>query len=1143
MGLRFFIGGSGSGKSFRMYHEIIEESMKSPDRNFLILVPEQFTMQTQKDLCLMHPRGGIMNIDVLSFGRLSWRILEETGKMEMPVLDDTGKNLVLRKVAQEKAGELNIMRSHLKKTGYLHEVKSALSEFMQYGIGVADVDKLIAFSEGKGVLPYKLKDLKVLYEGFQDYNRNRFVTTEETLGLLAEALMDSEMIRKSCVYFDGFTGFTPVQKAVISQLMSLAQEVSVTVTMDPGQDPYRIAEEQNLFYLSTKTIAGLERLAEETGCRRDRDQDVILHGIPVKRYENNPELSFLEQSLFRYGREACREECERILLTEAGTQEDEVRNVCIQIAALIREKGCRYQDIAVVTGDLPGFTHLVEKQFPLYGIPYFLDSSKGILLNPFIEYCKSAFEIVLQNYSYETMFHFLRSGMTGLIPEEIDRLENYVLALGIRGRRRWRELWTRKSADMGEEFTQELGAINASRERIMSLLEHFPHKEDGVQALTEALYRFFVASGLQEQLKAREKQFAGENDLVRAKEYAQIYRLVIDLLSQMAELLPDERLSVREYAEIFYAGLEEIQVGILPQSVDQVVVGDIERTRLKSVKALFFIGINDGIIPKSTGTGGLLSDMEREFLKDSDYELAPTPRQQMYVQRLYLYLNMTKPSEYLYLSYARQNGEGTSLRPAYLTGVVTALFPGLVRKRTQDMTLADCMATREDGKQYLVPLLREYAEGNLRDEKSLFALYSWYAGRPEYEVFLKRLLHAVFYHYEASPLQKAVAEALYGRQLENSVSRLEQYAACAYGHFLKYGLKLTEREEFSFERVDMGNVFHGVLERFSDKLVQSGETWFSFPEEKAEQFVSEAMDAYAAEYGETVLYSSARNEYLITRMKRILLRTVKTLQYQLQKGIFQPGQFEVSFSVLQDLESVNVSLSQEESMRLRGRIDRVDIYENEEKVYVKIIDYKSGNHSFHLAALYYGLQLQLVVYLNAAMDMERKKHRDKEVVPAAVLYYHMEDPCITEEGGELSEEELKRSILNQLRMKGIVNADPEVVSKLDTTGDAKSDVIPVERKKDGSFTAASTVMEGGELKTVSDYVNQKIKSIGREILSGRIEVNPYEMGSSNACEYCAYRSVCGFDKRIPGYVMRSLPEEDKNVLLAKMQEEIPHEQE
>lgn len=1140
MSLRFYFGPSGSGKSHRIYEEIMQRAAQEPGRNFLIIVPDQFTMQTQKDLVMRSDRGGILNIDVLSFGRLSHRILEEVGTKEMPVLDDTGKSLVLQKIAADLKEQLPAMGSLLHKQGYIHEVKSAISEFMQYGISTQDMDKLIASAEKRGALAMKLRDLKTLYRGFQDYIRDHFITTEETLDVLRRSLVKSKILPDSVVVFDGFTGFTPIQNRLIQELMRVCEETIVTVTIGEEEDPYQMDGEQKLFHLSKKTVADLVKLAAEAEVTRG--EDVFVKGGP-NRFAEAPALCYLEQNLFRYQYEPYTEKQHEIHMFEALSPREEVHQTALYIRKLIREEGLTYRDIAVVIGDLEGYASYVEAEFGQLEIPCFLDRTRGIVLNPMIEYIKSALQLYIRDFSYDTVFHFLRSGMADISREEIDELENYVIRTGARGYRTYSRLFTRKTEEMqqgsgqedterAEETMERLNRIRQQFADTVEILHMAPRAKAG--EYVDHLYDFLEQNQVQQKLLNYQQRFEQEGDLAKAREYAQIYRLVMDLLDQIYELLGEEEISLQEFADILEAGFGEITVGTIPQNVDRIVVGDMERTRLKQVKVLFFLGVNDGNIPKNASKGGIISDMDREFLIESGTEMAPSPRQQMYIQRLYLYLNMTKPSQRLYLSYAKVNSDGKGIRPSYLIDTVRKLFPQLAVEYPQNRSRLEQIEGRQEGARYLAEELREYADGTLREEErqDFYLMYRAYEADPEGR---DRLTAAAFRRYKESGLSRIVARALYGRQLENSVSRLETYAACACRHFLQYGLSLQEREEFGFEVSDMGNVYHAVLENFAGKLAESGRTWWDFDENFATQAIKEAVEGYAATYGETVLYSSARNEYAITRMSRILTRTVLTLQQHLKQGSFQPDDYELSFRFAEDLDSIHVDLSEEEKMHLQGRIDRIDVSEDAEHVYVKVIDYKSGNKKFDLAALYYGLQLQLVVYMNAAMELESRKHPDKEIVPAALLYYHIDDPTI-ETPVELTQEQINEEILTKLRMNGVVNSDPAVVERLDRFLQDKSKVIPVEKKKDGSFSARSGILSREELHVVSAYVDTKIRQIGREILDGKIAANPYEKGNEEACTYCAYKKVCGFDGSIPGYEKRQLEDLDKQTLMQRMQE-------
>ena len=1142
MSLQFYFGPSGSGKSRQLHMDMLALAEKNPEKNILFLVPDQFTMQTQFDLVNASKVKGIRNIDVLSFGRLSHRIFEETGYGTKPVLDDTGKSLVLRKVAAQITEALPVIGANLNKIGYIHEVKSAISEFMQYGMKPDAVAELAEYAKGHGALYDKLKDLQLIYQAFLSYIEDEFITTEETLELLTRAVEKSEIVKNSVVIFDGFTGFTPIQNRLIQRLMQLADTVIISVLIDGKENPFGQAGEQELFYLSKKTVTDLCKLAEEAGV--GRKEDVFLRTEPVARFAGNMQLAHLEKQLFRYPLRVYRkkaDEADAVCITEAYNPAQEAREVCRRIKELVLSEGYCYRDIAIIAGDLEVYGEYLKREADVFEIPMFIDKTRGLLLNPFIEFIRSSLKIRLTNFSYESVFHYLRSGLADFEEEEIDRLENYALSLGLKGKKKWSEAFVRKPWVMEEEKQLLLlDRLNQSREKLMEQLSPLLVKQQTAGDYVRALYDFIVNAKIQEKLGSYESFFDETGDREKAREYAQIYRLVMELLEQIDSLLGKEELTLQEFADILDAGFAEIEIGIIPGSIDRVVAGDMERTRLKQVKILFVLGVNDGNIPKGSSKGGILSDIDREYLKESDFELAPTPRQQMYIQRLYLYMNLTKPSEKLFLSYAKVSSEGKSLRPSYLIDMIRRLFPEIQTKYAEaGENIVGKITGVKDGLTFVSEKLRTYAErpGEEENAGTLAALLSLYGKEPKYAPLVQKMTEAAFMSYRHSPLSSIVAKSIYGTMLENSVSRLEKFAGCAYAHFLQYGLKLKEREEYGFEQVDLGNIYHNVLELFAGKLADCNYTWFDFPKEEGERLLREALESCAAQYGETVLYSNARYSYMVERFYRILCRTIHTLQKQLKGGLFTPAHFEMSFSKVENLESVNIALTGQEKMKLRGRIDRIDTYEDADHVYVKVIDYKSGNKKFDLAALYYGLQLQLVVYMNVASEHERKKNPDKEIVPAALLYYHVNDPMVKEEK-ELSPEEINERLQKELRMTGVVSDKPEVIGLLDKEFSDKSLIVPVERKKDGSFSASSSVISKEDYQVVSDFVNRKIKETGKAILEGNIAINPCEQGNYQACTYCDYKAVCGFDEKIPGYECRILPTLPDDELLAKMREEI-----
>ena len=596
MSLQFILGNSGSGKSHYLYQQIVNESMEHPEKNYLVLVPEQFTMQTQRDLCAAHPRGGIMNIDALSFMRLAYRVFEEVGREEQPVLDDEGKNLVIRRIAGKLEDDLKVLKGNLKKQGYISEVKSVISEFVQYGV---DFDKLDDFMEGlsqESYLYYKLQDIRKVYEGFEEYLRDRYITKEEMLDVLARAVCDSELLKGSVIALDGFTGFTPVQIRLISELLKVSEKVIVTVEIDRREDPFIYRHPYQLFALSKQMVTSLVKTAQDAGA--EVEEPVCLYEKVPYRFRENPEMAFLESELFRYSRRQYKKKKEEsetcsgaISLHETKNPREEARYVAESIRKLVREKDYRYRDIAVIAADLNLYADALEKACELFEIPVFMDHKKSILLNSFVEYLRSLLAMAEQNFTYESVFRHLRTGLCGFTDEEIDRLENYCLALDIKGYKKWQQAWVRRTPSTGEKELEELNHLRVIFvEKTMGLIQVLKQKKKTVRDVTQAVYEYLVQEKLQQKIAQLEKKFQDRGELALAKEYAQVYRIVMELFDKFVSLLGEEEIALKDYCELLDAGLEEAKVGVIPPSLDQVMIGDVERTRIKNIKALFFVG-------------------------------------------------------------------------------------------------------------------------------------------------------------------------------------------------------------------------------------------------------------------------------------------------------------------------------------------------------------------------------------------------------------------------------------------------------------------------------------------------------------------------------------------------------------------------
>ena len=1093
MPLKFVFGPSGSGKSSYLYQHVIQESMKYPERNYIVLVPEQFTMQTQKDLVMMHERKGIMNIDVLSFARLAYRVFEETGGGGLPVLDDEGKNLILRKIAGDYESELKMLGGHMKKQGYISEVKSVISEFTQYDIGEDEIERVMESAGESSRLYYKLADIRLLYRGFTDYLREKYITKEELLDVLSREVEKSERLKNSTVVLDGFTGFTPVQDRLLGELMRHCREVIVTVTMDRRENPYVYEHPYQLFALSKQMVTSLLQIAKQN--KIPVEEPVELYDHVPWRFKEQEALAFLEKHLFRYGAGAYEKEQEQVKLHLAKNPREEAYAVAEQVRRMMREDGYRLRDIGVIVSDMDVYADHLKQAFIKYDIPFFMDHKRSILLNSFVEYIRSVLHMAEQSFSYESVFRFLRTNLAGFTYEEIDELENYVIGLGIKGYKHWQEKWTRKLKGMAQE---DLDKMNHYRrqlvEKVDGLIYVLRQRRKTVADITRAIYEFMVQENLQVRLAEQEELFKAKGELALAREYAQIYRIVIELFDKFVELLGDEEVSLSEYCKLLDAGLEEARVGVIPPEVDQVVIGDMQRTRLKDIKALLFAGANDVYLPGALLRTGLLSELDREKFAREKLTLSAGGKEKAYVQKFYLYLNLTKPSEKLNIYYSKVSADGKSVRPSYLIQELQKLFPKL-KVRDEERYLKEQELTENIG---FDRMIREFVQKRHETDGAWCELYSWYKKNPKWQEKVERFLEAGYYRKPLDALTEEAAKRLYGEEFETSITRMERFAVCAFSHFLTYGLGLREREEYDFQAADLGNVCHRALERFSYKVEQETGDWLKLTEEQRNQYVEESVEEAIADYGNSILYSSSRNAYLIVRMKRMLEKTVWALTKQLAAGDFKPSAYEMRFA--------------------NGKIDRVDTYEDGDCIYVKVIDYKTGSKSFDVTALYHGLQLQLMVYMDAALQLEQKKHPQKEILPAGVFYYRIQDPLIDRP----KEGEEQESILKELKPDGMISLEKEVLEHLDHCMVGESSVIPVKYNKNGSLSKSSKAASAQDFYLMMKYAVNKVEEIRQKILSGDVKVNPYRRGTETSCDYCSYRQICGFDTKMEGYRYREI---------------------
>lgn len=1121
MSVRFLLGASGSGKSRQIYNEIIQASIKEPERNFYLIVPEQYTMEAQRELVTMHPAGGMMNIDAIGMNRLAYRVFDELGISTGQVLEDFGKSMLIKKILCEQQDTLHVYGSYYDKLGFVDEMKSMMSEIFQYNIKQDTIDEIMEQIPEDSVVAGKMQDIRHIYEEFEAFAGERYIVAEQLVELLTRHVGQSKLVCGSSLYFDGFTGFTPVQLELVEKLMTCADDLTFSFTLDDRDQKYEHIKDYELFYLTKTTIKKLTEAAAAAGV--EIESPVVLPGTINYRLGENRELFFLERNLFRSPYQKWKQPLERIHLTATGDAQDEIVFVASTIRRLVREKGYRYKDIAIVAGDLEQASHIYERVMNEYEIPVFIDANACLKANPCAETIRSVLAVLADDFSYDSVFRFLKAGMTDLSFEDIELLENYALKRGVRGYSRWN-----RAVSENYEKTSPVN-IEEIRQAFMKMFgdirKVFADKKAVTKDYVEALYDFLLQIHMYEKLEARKNELYEENRINEGDAYGQIFEKTVRLFDKIAELLGDTKMSVKEFYEIVDTGLSDIEVGVVPPTVDRVLIGDITRSRLNHIKVLFFTSVNDGIVPKAPKKGRILSDRDRDILSDCGLELAPSDKQNSYIEQFYIYTILTKPSDHLYISYHKLSASLESMRPSYLLGRISSIFPSL---QAEEYDAASCMPDTVN--RSLRRILR--AEDSEDAESRILTRIlteKGFAGE------LTAIYKGRTYRNVAEQLPPETIALLYGRYLHASVSKLELYARCGFAYFLKYGLRLKEREMYQVDVRNVGVILHSVMEGLFKQVRDTrNNDWEHFSEDERKAMVTELVNRAAEEAAGDFFEDNARNAYMLQMIERMAQTSAGMLQKHIRLGSMKPGMLEKTFDSAKDeVGSYLFELPNQIQMSINGKIDRVDVEEEDGTVYIKVIDYKSSTRKLSLEEILNGEQLQLVTYSAIAYEIEKMIYPDKNIQIAGLLYYSFDDPVIEIESSEIDtdteqpefsdQEKLDAERMEKMKLQGFVNESPAVIQKMDHTCNQS---LPVKLDKNGDIKKSENVVSADQIRTIMELTRENIEELGSQIAEGKIAIEPYKNKSNTGCDYCEFKNICHFDVKNGGNQYRR-PDNEK----------------
>ncbi len=1154
MSVRFVIGRTGTGKSKLFIDEITEKLKESPSGDSLIyLVPDQMTFLSEYRLINTPGLKGMIRAQVFSLTRLAWRILQETGGISRKHISSAGLNMLIRKIIEDKKDHLKIFGRAADKTGFIDQMEKMLTEFKRYCIKPEEL--LLENMDAPNSLQDKLHDLELIFHHFEETLFGKYLDTDDYMRLLAESIAKSTYLQNAEIFIDGFHSFTPQEYMVIAQLMKSCKRVSIALTLD---QPFRESapDELHLFRMTGETYNTLYEMA--VNIQAVIEDDVIL--TQAHRYENKG-IQYLESVFDKRPVPSYKEETD-INILHSANRRAEMEGIAREIRRLVRTNNYRYLDFAILVRNGQDYQDVMETVFFDYEIPYFIDQKRPMFHHPLIELIRSSLEIINSNWRYESVFRAVKTDL--LFPldsnrhelrEKMDRLENYVLAYGIKGNK-WvnKERWTYRrirglelenlpQTDAEKQIEHELNELRLFISAPVNRLSRRLKNAKNGQELCEALYLYLEELDIPAKLERLCLSAEEKGDLVSAREHDQAWNAVIDLIDQFVDIFGQEIISLKEFALIIDSGLEAMKFSLVPPAMDQVLVANLELSRLSDIKVAFVIGLNDGIMPARMNEEGILADSDRESLLQNGIKIAPSSKARLLDEEFLAYKAFTTPSHHLFLSYPLANEEGKALLPSPYLKRIREIFPNVLEKTVVNdpseinfLEQLEYVSHPNTAIAFLTSQLQQKKRGYPVPD-FWWDVYNYYIKSPNWKQQTVHILSSLFYQNKAKQLTEETSAELYGDKILASVSRMELFHGCPFSHFASHGLKLRERQTFKLEAPDIGDLFHGALKWISDEIGKHGLSWKSLTKDQCNALAKEAVAFLAPKLQHQILLSSNRHHYIRRKLEQVIGRASLVLSQQAKQSGFTPIGMELDFGAKSALPPLTFTLRNGTKMELQGRIDRVDKAQDENGVYLRVIDYKSSARTLDLTEVYYGLALQMLTYLDIVVTNSQTLI-GTEGVPAGVLYFHLHNP-IVKSNKILTLEEIEEEIFKSFKMKGLMLDDAQVVKLMDEsleTGTSK--IVSAELKKDGTLSARSQVAGKEDFKILHRYVRNLYKESGNAISSGIVDINPYQLKKRTPCEFCSFKSVCQFDQSLEDNQYRILSQEKPSDLLNLIREEV-----
>ena len=1112
MGVRFVYGPAGTGKTTFCFEEI--KSRIGSEEKIYIITPEQFSFTAERNLLEVVKNGSAINAEVLTFNRMAYRVFQEVGGASQTILTECGNMILIYDILESKKNEIKFLGKSEKN---LDVVQRMFTELKKHNVRLEDLENAINSIDDM-YLKTKLNDIFILYKEYEARLADNYIDTNDVLTLLAEKLDESKMFDNSVIYIDEFAGFTKQEYALIKKLLGKAKQVNITVCSDWLEN--NKPQDKDIIYQNKLTAQTIINLIENETI----ENPVVLK---EKHRFKNAELKHLEENL--YGKsQKYNKPVENIKLFLSMNPYSETEYVAREIINLVRTENYRFKDIAIITKQPEIYAGITKAIFAKYEIPVFVDEKRDLSQNSLIKYILSIFEIFAKSFTYESMFNYIKSGFLDISNEDIFKLENYCIKWGIKGKKWYNEDW-----NYGNLTAEELTYYNELRKKVITpLLSLKANITDNktVENMSKEIYDFLQKNEILTKLAEKIEKFENLGLVELAKEYETGINSLIQVLDELVMIFGDQKIGFEKYRELLKIGLQNKGVGAIPATQDEVILGDTDRSRSHNVKAVFILGINDGIFPSINKDEGFINDKDRENLKNQGIELAKTTTDRLYEEQFNIYKFLTVPEEKIYLSYTSTDLEGRSQRPSVLITKIKKMFP-LLQEESDIINKPSFIGMPEETFDELLSQIYNKVSGKDVDE-NWKEVYKWYAENEEWKYKLEKSIQGLNYTNLPDKINESSIDKLYGNKMQTSISKLEKYRTCPFSFHLKYGLKLQDNERFELKSMDTGSFMHEVIDDFFEKIKNKELEVKTITNEEIEKVVKEIVNEKINLARNAIFRSSKKFKILLLKLNKVLTKSIKYIVDGLKNSQFEILGNEIEFGKEGKFKPIQIELENGKKVEITGKIDRIDIAENEDGKYIRIIDYKSSIKNINLNEVMFGLQLQLITYLDEVVSQN-------DFIPAGALYFNMIDPSVTISGTK-TEEEIENEIRKNFKMKGIILADVNVIKMMDQKLEqGYSESLPVYLDKEGNITdSRSSAIKKEDFANLQKKVKNIIKDISNEIYSGDISIKPYyNKDKKTPCEYCEYKAICNFNTKQKGNNYNYIRYLEKNEVLEKIKKE------